>query len=312
MSPDPKSVSLETCLQSVRDFLLGVEKAGSWSYNPGGDASLETTAWAATALRQRADVCRRVVSFLSGAQNGDGGWSTRPGLGQSDWTSALALFALKKLSARQLEDTEPLMEKAASYLIDARAKLSGFSAWLTFASLGMPIFLPGSPVGWPWNEGCFFWVEPTSYSIIALKSEPKSSNAAEAVRRAQDFLLTHACKEGGWNHGNNISFGRDLPPYPATTAVALIALSDRRDLPAVRAGLARLKEMCPNQHTPFSLALSIIALTSFSEPVGEAGARLAAMQAPDGGFGRTVLTAALSAIALECVQGENPLEFQGG
>ena len=45
----------------------------------------------------------------------------------------------------------------------------------------------------------------------------------------------------GWNFGNATMMAQDLQPYLPTTALALLALQDRRDLPAVSTSLAYLE-----------------------------------------------------------------------
>jgi hypothetical protein len=38
------------------------------------------------------------------------------------------------------------------------------------------------------------------------------------------MLLERRCRDGGWNYGNRRVLGEDLPSYPETTALALMAL----------------------------------------------------------------------------------------
>ena len=38
------------------------------------------------------------------------------------------------------------------------------------------------------------------------------------------MLLDRRCRDGGWNYGNRRVLGADLPSYPETTALALMAL----------------------------------------------------------------------------------------
>ena len=38
------------------------------------------------------------------------------------------------------------------------------------------------------------------------------------------MLLERRCRDGGWNYGNRRVLGADLPSYPETTALALMAL----------------------------------------------------------------------------------------
>jgi hypothetical protein len=41
---------------------------------------------------------------------------------------------------------------------------------------------------------------------------------------SERMLLDRRCRDGGWNYGNRRVLGADLPSYPETTALALMAL----------------------------------------------------------------------------------------
>ena len=42
---------------------------------------------------------------------------------------------------------------------------------------------------------------------------------------SERMLLDRRCRDGGWNFGNRRVLGADLPSYPETTALALMALN---------------------------------------------------------------------------------------
>jgi len=50
---------------------------------------------------------------------------------------------------------------------------------------------------------------------------PRHSRIATGER----MLLERRCRDGGWNYGNRRVLGADLPSYPETTAMALMALN---------------------------------------------------------------------------------------
>src|SRR5258706_177994 len=78
----------------------------------------------------------------------------------------------------------------------------------------------------------FSWVEPTAYALIALKKlRPVQGDGRSdrSIAEAERMLYDRACAEGGWNYGNSTAYGVELPPYLETTALALLALQDRRD-----------------------------------------------------------------------------------
>ena len=64
------------------------------------------------------------------------------------------------------------------------------------------------------------------------------------------MLLNRACWGGGWNYGNKNVYGRDLWPYVPTTALALIALQDRRCEPIVEQSLAQLQKDVQSERSP--------------------------------------------------------------
>jgi hypothetical protein len=55
-------------------------------------------------------------------------------------------------------------------------------------------------------------------------------------------------------------YGKDLPPYVPTTALALLALQNRRDDPIVTLGLRRLQDKVSTERSAIALSLAIICL----------------------------------------------------
>ena len=52
----------------------------------------------------------------------------------------------------------------------------------------------------------------------------------ERVRTGEAQLLDVRDRDGGWNYGSPKVLGVELPSYPETTALALVALQGRKDL----------------------------------------------------------------------------------
>ncbi len=113
----------------------------------------------------------------------------------------------------------------------------------------------GSDEGWPWYPGAAAWVMPTAISLIALRKENRI-RPSEALKQRIDggirYLLSHTCKDGGWNHGSTHALGYESSAYPETTGVALLALRGVK-APQVDGGVA-LAEKFMEQPEPAGLA----------------------------------------------------------
>jgi hypothetical protein len=83
------------------------------------------------------------------------------------------------------------------------------------------------------------------------------------------LLANRECDGGGWNYGNRVILGVDLPPYAQTTAVALIALQGAQPELFAR-GLASLDRLWrAERHGGLSLAMAVAAFRLAGEPVAE-------------------------------------------
>jgi len=118
--------------------------------------------------------------------------------------------------------------------------------------------------GWSWIDNSFSWVEPTSWALLVLKQcRARGIVTRETDKRIQDGEATleqRVCSTGGWNYGDSPTLGHNLPAYVPTTAIALLALQDRRDEPFVRRSLDYLEEHTENHPSIRALALSALAL----------------------------------------------------
>src|SRR4029079_14007801 len=105
---------------------------------------------------------------------------------KSDWTTALAVLALRILAqrgeAQKQEEISKSVDRGFDFLFGHRWEFfNSFFARTVVTLLKGPNALETAS-GWAWNPGCYHWVEPTSYSLLALKmpEPPKSENLRKA------------------------------------------------------------------------------------------------------------------------------------
>lgn len=194
---------------------------GGWPYVRGVSWT-EPTAYAVLALLSagEAEAAARGLGWLRAAQRSDGGLPPQMGVDHSTWVTALAA----------LMPPERLGLRAHARAIDWLLRNSGVES--TFAYRVRQWLLSNAvsefeDAGWSWAPGTVAWVGPTSLSILALeKEESRRPSAATRgrIESARRFLRDRMCVGGGWNYGNVTVLGRNLPPYPETTGMALAAL----------------------------------------------------------------------------------------
>ena len=200
---------------------------GGWGYFAGKTSWLEPTAYAALAL-QGEPAADRAWELLRSWQLADGGWPPRAGVKTSGWGTALcAIIAMAH------QEWDAPLKKGISWLVG----LSGVeSNWLSVLVSRVGLVDYGRNVGlksWPWRPGNSGWVEPTVHAIVALKiAAPKlsSKELRERVRIGEAQLLDVRDRDGGWNYGSPKVLGVELPSYPETTALALVALQGHQNL----------------------------------------------------------------------------------
>jgi hypothetical protein len=297
--------SLEQSILKAKAHLTAVQnKNGYWPYSQDKGASLEASSWSLIALKDDSNISSSTRKFLFDSQNADGGWSTRPDAGSSDWGSTLATLAV---SLTETENSSAY-KKACQFLIEDRTEVySQMGRILLFLVKG-----PKSkdyPRGWPWTKGCYHWVEPTTYALLALRADSKAQDMAQIDKQANDFYLEHACKGGGWNHGSNFCLEVFLPPYVVTTAQALVALQNNVQEEKVVQAKTYLEQAISNYDSVMGLSWAIIALDALNTNVEELCQKLIEHQSNDGSFSKYNHLNALSIIALQAGLGHSPLKF---
>ena len=240
---------------------------GGFGPYPGAPARTEATALAALALSASdeagaAAALSGAVEWLGGARLASGAWPLMPGFSDPHWSTSHAVLALAGVDGATDEALA-----GAGWLLGVEG--SGPVWWARLLYRLFPdrkaVELDTDLSGWPWAVGTFSWVEPTAYALMALKRLRSRLDDSRLDRRLEDgdlLLADRACVGGGWNYGNPRVLGENLWPYPDTTAVALIALGDRPDLPEVEEGLRVMPSLLGENDSILSLSLSALALST--------------------------------------------------
>jgi hypothetical protein len=237
---------------------------GGWGYFRSKASRLEPTAWVSLTNSPLSDPARE---WLAGRQTADGWLVDVPAVPVNYGFNGLALMAL--LAGGQ---TTPITDRLTERIVGVKGLAVAQSPALR---------QDNSLQAWSWVEGTFSWVEPTAYCLLGVKrarglGAGRHTETSARVDEAERMLADRACAGGGWNYGNANAFDKDLRPHGPTTALALLALQDRRDLPCVQTGLQFLTAHAERERSGLALALSLICLRAFG--VDHAALRRAAIQ----------------------------------
>jgi hypothetical protein len=190
--------------------------------------------------------------------------------------TSVALLACASLGTAGTGDRERRVSAAAGWLVGEPVfrldwRTRALFRWRQFRGDPAITELNDALIGWPWVEGTFSWVEPTSLALLGLRAAARvapniarSSGFADRVRSAERMLVDRVVPGGGWNYGNTRVLGQDLSPYPDTTAWALLALRGVRDVEgvdrAVTTGLDRLVALIAENRSSLARSLAALAL----------------------------------------------------
>ena len=227
---------------------------GGWAYHPGKRSRIEPTCWALLALSQT----------NSQEPNLDvlGRWPRH-----NNWLIDVAgappnhaFNAIAALTLLQSVSSGPHAETIVRSLIGSKG----------VALRPDPAIRQDSSLqAWSWIDGTFSWVEPTAWCVLLLKQRLARGSYPDALKRVrvgEQVLNDRACRGGGWNYGNANVYGKDLLPYVPTTALALLALNDRRNEPVVVRGLEQLERDVLSERSAVALSLALICLRVYRRP----------------------------------------------
>ncbi len=264
-------------IDAATDLLLGVQNEdGGWGYFKGQHSNTESTSFALMALKSmegKAFIEPRTagLKWLLRRQKEDGSFPLNDTSNQSSWTTPIAVLALLSFQ----DQSEPAL-RAAKWILTQEGRKPGWVASLLVRLSLIKKMTELDPYlsGWSWTAGAFSWVEPTSYSLMALKKLKRSlvgygTNCEERIRQGEMLIYDRMCENGGWNYGNSRVLGEALWPYPDVTAVALIALQDRAASEANQTSLRALDNMLQEAASGTALGWGILCLTLYNREVRE-------------------------------------------
>lgn len=166
-----------------------------------------------------------------------------------------------------------------------------------------PMNPPGhdtSIIAWPWVADTHSWIEPTAFSVLALKSVGMSDHSR--VRDGVRLLLDRQLPGGGCNYGNTFVLGARLRPHVLPTALSILALADeedelgRRD-PRLADSIRWLRGAVQADSGALSLSWSLIALQAVDQLPNDAESRWQAALERVWRRGRAPFSLALLALA---------------
>ena len=279
---------------------------GGWSFFGSHQVSLEATCLASfSVLAEQPSSPPHVVRPLLHAQLSDGSWPSFIGDEESSWTTALAICVLNSAN-----DSSGARERGQSWLLKTKGREGDWFWRWKFKLADRAVRFNPDRYGWPWLPGSGSWVIPTAFSIIAIKQFTacdRSEASERRIRLGVDMLLDRVCLAGGWNSGNSVVYGVPLPAHVEATAIALLALQDEEQTPAVHASLDWLKQRSSSLESVESLAWCILSLFVYQEPVEHLKAKLATLVG-DGRDLRNNATLATATLALKCGEMIHPFE----
>lgn len=286
---------------SLLDWLTDSKEAvPGWGYQTGEPPAAEPTAVAILALLAggRLQAAIDALQWLCEFQATDGSLGVRAGEPTPKWPTSLAVLAWQSalVAGRQgkllLPGASQVADPPAFPAAQVRLGDEGLEAelqqakdravaWLLQA-VGKPLppmHPPGhdtSIVAWPWVAQTHSWVEPTAFSVLALKSVGLADHPR--VREGVRLLLDRQLPGGGCNYGNTFVLGARLRPHVLPTALSILALAEERDAagawdPRVQASIRWLKGAVQTDSGALSLSWSFVALHAVQQLPSDAPAR---------------------------------------
>lgn len=234
--------------QLQRRLLEAQNPDGGWAYGKGASWTEPTgVALLALAAHKITGAAReRARAWLLETQRRDGGWAPNPAIDTSTSMTSVAVLALSHADPKN-----PALVRGFGWMLEQENGELSVVERIALRLLGAAP--PKAPGGSPWFPNTAAWIGPTVMSVLALTRaaraesppNPDHKRLSSAIRLAQQYILSRACKDGGWNHGGSPFRSEDAESYPEMTGMALLALQNispaelRKPLERAQAFLAR-------------------------------------------------------------------------
>jgi hypothetical protein len=265
---------------------------GGWGAVAGKQSNTEATALSLLALQSlaggsNAPAVKKAEHWLAERQNGEGSWPFSAGANAPSWSTALAMIALSATTEHQ-----DRVIKAGNWVLKQEGSKPGLLVNLirALSFRRRVVHLNEDLIGWSWTPNSFSWVEPTGYFLLALKkikSRLSEKTVHERIEQGELMIYDRMCGGGGWNYGNASVYGDGLWPYPDITAIALLALQDRRQRQENQLSLRVLGELARNTDSGLALGWSAICMSVYEQAGSDFKKRLEERYAKTGFLGET-------------------------
>lgn len=306
-------------VSALHGTLIANQRAtGTWGYRGNRD-SVESTCFAILALRQHPSIkLARATQALLGLQNADGSWPAFTGdEPEGCWTTALAV-----LSLMETERATKHLASGVQWLLNARGREANWLWRWKLRTFDSKAEFDPVRFGWSWVSGTTSWVIPTAFALIALQQARQrgydnTARLTERVDIGASMLLDRMCPGGGWNSGNGVAFGVALAAHIDATSIALLAMTGHKEKPGIRKSLYWLLNRLAGCPSPYSLAWGVLAIAAYRRICPEARESLRdrveelMRLTEDAASIEDNCTLAVSALALEAVNGDSAFEVRG-
>lgn len=242
--------------QPVLDRLIASKnRDGSWGYLPEAATAAEPTALACLALAKHGLESRHWLpglNLLAQTQRPDGGVPVTSADKTPCWATGLAVLAWTMADGDTTARFGAEIELAASWLLATHGNR---------LALQPDVFGHDTRLqGWPWVNGTHSWLEPTAYAVLALRAVGLGDHPR--TREGIRLILDRSMPDGGWNYGNTRVLASALRPFPATTGIALAALSGQPSNTQIEAGVVYLQQKLSRIRAPVTLGWGLVGLTA--------------------------------------------------